>query len=81
MLPCIYSSPAVAREIVRDSERRIAQRDILRELPAVASRGLPLRRWLACCIGGRMIRLGRRLSRYGEKEIGGTPRAAHSVLH
>ena len=72
MLPDIHSAPAVAREIVRDRERQMGRREMLRGLPAVPSRGLLLRRRLACCMGERLVDLGLRLRRYGEPGFSGT---------
>jgi hypothetical protein len=69
MLPDVHSAPAVAREVVRDRERQLAQHEVLRVLPAIPSRGLVWRRRLACCTGERLVRMGEWLRRYGEAEV------------
>ncbi len=68
MLPEMYGADGVAREIVRDRERRIAKRQLLSELPPAPPRALALRRVLARAIGVRLVNVGERLRSYGHAE-------------
>ena len=68
MIPELYGADGVAREIVRDHERRLAKRQLLSQLPPVPSRSLMMRRSAANAVGRLLVSLGERLSSYGRTE-------------